>query len=125
MPIKYFTVQEANDLLPQIAPLMGQLLERRARAVTRRQALGPLLDDYRSNVGGTAASELVRDFDAIETLLQQIVGFGVEVKDVNAGLIDFLSRRDGREVYLCWRYGEPRIAFYHDLETGFNGRQPL
>jgi hypothetical protein len=47
------------------------------------------------------------------------------VKDINVGLLDFLADRHGRDVYLCWRYGEPRIEFYHDLHNGFNGRQPI
>jgi hypothetical protein len=45
------------------------------------------------------------------------------VKDLNAGLIDFPARRDGREVLLCWRYGEPQVEFYHELHTGFAGRK--
>ena len=50
---------------------------------------------------------------------------GIELKDINTGLVDFLAERDGRDVYLCWRYDEPTVAFWHDLEAGVAGRQPL
>jgi hypothetical protein len=125
MPVRYFSVDEANALLPQIEPLMGQLLERRARVVRARQEVEALLEDLHSDVGGPVASEMVQDFAAIERLAARIQAFGCIIKDMNAGLLDFLTERNGREVYLCWRYGEPRVAFYHELHTGFNGRQPV
>jgi hypothetical protein len=50
---------------------------------------------------------------------------GVELKDIEEGLVDFRSMRDGRIVYLCWRQGEDTIAFWHELDAGFAGRQPL
>jgi hypothetical protein len=61
----------------------------------------------------------------IGELIQKILSTGVEVKDINLGLVDFLSLRDGREVYLCWQFGEEDIRFWHDLDTGYTGRQPL
>jgi hypothetical protein len=50
---------------------------------------------------------------------------GCVLKDMDQGLVDFLTRRDGREVYLCWRYGEERVAYWHELQAGFAGRRPL
>ncbi len=125
MAVKYFTVDEANRLLAEISPLMGRLLEMRARVASQRQKMEHLLDDPRVDVGNAATSAMVQDFAQIEKLLAQIRAYGCEVKDLNAGLIDFLSLRNGREVYLCWRYGEPRIAYYHELTGGYNGRRPL
>ncbi|HZD10799.1 MAG TPA: DUF2203 domain-containing protein [Candidatus Binatia bacterium] len=125
MPARYFTVEEANALLPKLEPLMSQLLERRARVVTRRKQLGEVLDDLHDNIGGRIPSELVQDFIAIEKLIDRIQSYGCILKDMNSGLLDFLAEREGREVYLCWRYGEPRVAYYHELHTGFNGRQSV
>lgn len=122
---KYFTLEEANALLPQIEPLMAQLLERRAKAARLSQEIKSLLADTRLDVGGAVPAELTQDFAAIEKLVKDIQSFGCVVKNLNAGLLDFLTVRDGREVYLCWRYGEPAVAFYHELHTGFNGRQPV
>lgn len=123
--MKYFTVEEANALLPRLAPLMKHLLDRRARASRLAQQLGHLLGDYRSNVGSAELSILTQDFVTIERILAQIQAYGVVVKDVNAGLLDFLAERNGRDVYLCWRYGEARVAHYHELHTGFAGRQQI
>jgi len=125
MPVKYFTVEEANALLPKVEPLMAQLLERRARVSRLASQMQPLLEDIHSDVGSRDASELVLDFKAIERLVNKIQAYGCLVKDINVGLLDFLADRHGRDVYLCWRYGEPRIEFYHDLHNGFNGRQPI
>lgn len=123
--MKYFTVEEANALLPTLAPLMKQLLARRARASRLAQQLGPLLRDVRSNVGGAEFSTLTQDFAAIERMIGQVQAYGVVIKDINAGLLDFLSQRNGRDIYLCWKYGEDSIEYFHELHTGFSGRQPV
>lgn len=125
MATRYFTVQQANELLPSLEPLVSELLERRARVVATRKELGDALDDLHSNVGGRVYSEMVQDFTVIELLVARIQSYGCVLKDMNSGLLDFLAKREGREVYLCWRYGEPRVAYYHELHTGFNGRQPV
>ena len=104
---------------------MKQLLDRRARASRLAQQMGHLLGDYRSNVGAAELSILTQDFAAIERMLERIQVYGVVIKDVNAGLLDFLSQRDGRDVYLCWRYGEDSVSHFHELHTGFAGRQEI
>jgi hypothetical protein len=125
MPARYFTVDEANSLIGEIEPLMNRLLDRRAKVVEARQDVANLLGAQSSDIGGRAASELVQDFIAIEQLARKIRAYGCILKDLNVGLVDFLAQRDGREVYLCWRFGEPRVDFYHELHTGFRGRQHL
>jgi hypothetical protein len=122
---RYFTLEEANALLPPIKLLMGQLLKRRARLVQARSGVEAILEDLQRNFGGTAVSEATQDMIMIEKLATRIRGYGCVLKDLNAGLVDFLAERDGREVYLCWRYGEPEIKYYHELHTGFAGRQRL
>ena len=125
MTARYFTVEEANALLSEIRPLMSQLLDRRGKVVESRHEMAPFLKKHGHNVGGGAASTIVQDFIAIERLAKKIRSYGCVIKDLNGGLVDFLSERDGREVYLCWRYNEPSIEFYHELHTGFNGREPV
>lgn len=125
MSSRYFTVEEANAVLPKVEPLMGKLLEHRAKIVRDREEIEDMLDDLHSNVGGQVASEMAQRFMAIERLIKKIQSHGCIVKDMNTGLLDFLAEIDGREVYLCWRYGEPRVAHYHELHTGYNGRQPV
>ena len=123
--VKYFTVEEANAVLPNIEPLMARLLEVRAKVVRQRQALSPLLDDLISDVGGREASLMVLDFVEIEQLAAEIQSHGCMLKDLNTGLLDFPAKIDGRDVLLCWRYGEGQIEFYHELHSGFNGRRPI
>ena len=70
----------------------------------------------------TAVVELAQ---TLQKLLVELLNFGCELKDPDTGLIDFLSWRDGHEIYLCWHLGEERINYWHYLHTGFAGRQPL
>ncbi|MCB8951313.1 MAG: DUF2203 domain-containing protein [Ardenticatenales bacterium] len=121
----FFTLEEANGLLPKIKPLMAELLAWRAKIIEMRHEVAGILQDTTSNVGSPATSALVQDFMAIDRLLAQIHEYGCEVKDLNVGLLDFLAEMDGREVYLCWRFGEEEIAYYHDLHTGFGGRRRI
>jgi len=64
-------------------------------------------------------------FDRLDDLLHHILATGAQVKDINTGLLDFSALKDGREVYLCWRYGEEEIEYWHEVEAGFAGRQPI
>lgn len=123
--MRYFSVSEANDLLPQLKPIVADLLAMRARVVRSRHALGPILDDLISDVGGQVASEMALDFIEIERLAAEVQSHGCVIKDLNAGLLDFPSRRNGRDIYLCWRYGEDEITHFHDVNAGFQGRQPV
>lgn len=123
MNLNYFTQEEANALLPVIEPLMAELVERRGYVVSLAKEAGDVLKDVRSNVGGPALSELTQEFMAIERLIGEIQAHGCLVKDINVGLVDFLANRNGRDVYLCWRYGETAVDHYHDLHTGFNDRR--
>lgn len=102
---------------------MGHLLKRRARLVQKRPEVEAILDDLQRNFGGTAVSQATQDMIMIDRLAAKIRAYGCVLKDLNAGLVDFLAKRDGREVYLCWRYGEEEIEYYHELHTGFAGRQ--
>lgn len=123
--MRYFTVEEANALLPELEPLVGRLLDLRARASVESRALGGVLGDLRSDVGGPEASRLAAEFEEIEGLIARLQSYGCVVKSLEAGLLDFLCERNGRDVYLCWRYGEPSIQYYHELHTGFQGRRAL
>ena len=125
MSIRYFTIEEANTLLPTLEPLMAELLERRAKCAQQGRLVAELLRQPHVDVGGPILSELTAEFVVIERLLFKIKDTGCVVKSLEAGLVDFLAKIDGRDVYLCWRYGEESVAYYHDLHTGFQGRRSL
>ena len=102
---------------------MDSLLMRRAKAARMSRQVEELFEDLRVDRGSPVLSELTQDFAAIERLIGEIQGYGCVIKDLNVGLLDFLAERDGREVYLCWRFGEDKIEYYHVLHTGFQGRR--
>jgi hypothetical protein len=125
MAVRYFTREEANASLVELEPLMGRLLERRAKATRLRKEVSVLLEAPHTDLGGPIFSELARDFVVIEELVQRIRSTGCVIKSLEAGLLDFLTELDGRDVYLCWRYGEAGVSHYHELHTGFRERRKL
>jgi hypothetical protein len=126
MATKYFTLDEANRLLPVIEPLLAQLMEKQAEVVQMQRHLGDFLADSRSGgIGSPEASQMVQSFADIESLIGQIQSFGCVLKNSSIGLVDFLADHNGRDVYLCWKYGEAHISHYHDVHDGFNGRKPF
>ena len=125
MAIRYFSVEEANQIVSEIKPLVGELLERRAKAVRLSRQIEDQLSAKHIDFGGEMPATLHLEFDAIEQLMKQIKSYGCVIKSLEAGLVDFLAQIDGRDVYLCWRYGEERVEFYHELHTGFQGRKAL
>ncbi len=125
MTARYFTLAEADSLLETVRPLMRAILAARQHVVDAQPELWPVLEKAIGNGGSRKAGALLADFEIIQTNVRLIQDLGLEVKDINTGLIDFLSRRDERDVYLCWQYDEPRITHWHELEAGFAGRQQL
>ena len=123
--MRYFTVEEANAALRTLRPMVAAMLKAREKIVAARPDLWPVLEKAASNGGSDKASAVLVDFETVRRGALAIEGLGIVLKDINTGLVDFLSKRDGRDVYLCWRFDEPKVAFWHDLEAGFAGRQPL
>lgn len=125
MPKRYYTVAEANALLPTLRPLVAKLLAARQRILDAQPDLWPVLEKAAGNGGSQQAAVVLADFEKLRHSVKAIEGLGLELKDINTGLLDFWSQRDGRDVYLCWRYNEATVAHWHDIEAGFAGRQPL
>lgn len=126
MPLKrYFSLDEANAALKTLRPLVGEMLAIRQELLFIQPDVERILRKAQGNGGGRVASQAVAYFERLEELIGRIQEMGVELKDINSGLLDFPAMRDGREVYLCWRYGEEEIRFWHEIDAGFAGRQPL
>jgi hypothetical protein len=126
---RLFTVDEANDLLPVIAPILLKVQGVKRQLDAARSELDQLTPAMRANGYGAEAAALDRRVaEAIVELtaaVQEIAALGIEVKDLDLGLVDFPAPRDGRVVFLCWRLGEERVLFWHELDAGFAGRQPI
>jgi len=125
MSAHYFTVAEANALLPRVRAVVGELLSARQRILDAQPDLWPVLEKAIGNGGSKKAGELLLEFRRVEDGVRALRTMGCILKDVNTGLVDFPTIRNGRQVLLCWRYDEPAIGFWHDAEAGFAGRQPL
>ena len=122
---KYFSVDEANALLPRLTVLIERMLAARQHIIDNRKSWEPVLEKASSNGGGEHGQQLFKDTERIHLTLEQVNRWGILIKDVDTGLVDFPHLRNGREVYLCWRLGEPHVGFWHDTDAGFANRQPL
>jgi hypothetical protein len=121
----YFTLHEANETLTTIRPLMDELQAIRMEILARQPEVWPVVERSAGNGGSLAASKMVREFERLDRLVHQIQATGALFKDINLGLLDFPALREEHEVYLCWKYGEEDIAFWHEIEAGYAGRQSI
>ena len=130
---RYFTWADANALVPRLAEIFGVVAQLRPQLRTAYEKL----DQLGAAPGGPPpksplspeVARLTAVFQGLyETLMEQlreVEALGAMVKDIDRGLVDFYYDRDGREVLLCWHYGETEIGYWHDLHAGFAGRQPI
>lgn len=122
---KYFTAEEANRALPQVRSLVAQIMQAREAIIAAQPELWPVLEKSIGNGGSKKAGELLDEFRRVEQGVQSLQDIGCVLKDISIGLVDFPTLRDGREVLLCWKYDEPEVIFWHDLQGGYQGRKRL
>jgi hypothetical protein len=122
---QYFLPIEANETLPILRPMIRELMEISERIRIHQPEIWSMVEKSAGNGGNPALSRILPDFDRLDFLLHKVQDMGIEVKDLTIGLVDFPALHEGRVVYLCWKYGEEQVAFWHELETGFAGRQRI
>lgn len=125
--MKLFTLEEANSLLASVRPIVKSI-QRSHRRVRSFQNSAKLAADAAENGGGgmQQGSQYARLLIDLSLLAGQLESLGVQLKDYANGLIDFPSMREGRVVLLCWKADEgDQLEWWHDVEAGFAGRQPL
>ena len=132
---KTFTVAEANALLPSVKPLIEQLQGLQRSIVETNTRLDDAVTKVSAGNGYPIASlkEQITEMtthqlqliEAFQSALKQLESIGCLLKDLNSGLLDFYSVREGQPIFLCWKLGEEHIRFWHTLEDGYPGRQPL
>ncbi len=125
MKARYFTLQEAQATLPQVKKLMEQVQSARREILRLRPDALPAIEQAALNGGNKLLGELAMHAMRLEEGVRGIMALGAVIKDINAGLVDFVGLRNGREIFLCWQYGEEEIGYWHELNTGFAGRRPL
>lgn len=121
----YFTIEEARATLRTIRPLMEEVQAIRSKILKQQPESWPLVEKAAGNGGSRKASRLVIDFERLDRLVHLIQDTGAILKDLNLGLVDFPAWRADHEVYLCWQYGEAELAFWHEIDAGYSGRQPI
>jgi hypothetical protein len=125
--MKFFSLEEANALLPSVRGILSRIQKAHARLLSYQAAAKHAADGAELGGGGMPdGPRYVSHLIELAAHTSEIEALGVQLKDYARGLIDFPSLRDGRVVLLCWQMGEgDQIEWWHDVETGFAGRQPL
>jgi hypothetical protein len=125
--MKLFTIEDANALLPTVREIVGKVQRAYARVSAKQEAARQAAAGAAHGGGGMeGGSGYVISLTALAESAGQLEALGVQIKDYARGLIDFPALRDGRVVLLCWQMGEgDELEWWHDLEAGFAGRQPL
>ncbi len=120
-PKRRFTLEQANKALPLVRRVVTDIVQ------TRQQASD--LQTHLEAASGAQHKRIQADLDiAIDKLhayLDELTEIGCELKDFQMGLIDFTGRHQGRDVCLCWKLGEERVAYFHEINSGFAGRLPV
>ena len=130
--MRHFTPEEANAELEHVRPLVEQLVATRQEHAAALERQEELEQKIRGNGGGIPPAELAQataEVDAVARrlarLVDEIASHGVQVKELDSGLIDFPALHKGETVLLCWQLGEDEIAFWHGTDDGYAGRRPL
>lgn len=121
---RHYTREEANALLPQLEPLLLKLRDAKDQ-LTDEEAHEVLGEAAPGNGGGAEGVQVGEAFLEVRNMLEALNEAGIVVRDLDRGLIDFPSLLDDQEIYMCWELGEDSVDFWHDLESGYGGRQPL
>ena len=121
---RHFTLEEANAQIPWVVSKLAALRDARER-LTDQEARAALAEGSPTNGGGHPGKQVGEAFVEMQNGIGEFDRVGIVLRDLDSGLIDFPSIRDGQEIYLCWIDGESDIAFWHGLDAGFGGRQPL
>jgi hypothetical protein len=126
---KLYTVEEARALVETLRPLLSEIRDVRREIGEQTTALRALTPEMRGNGHAPEVARregrIAQCIATIGERLSQIEELDIEVKDLDTGLVDFFSLREGRIVYLCWAVDEPTVAYWHEINAGFGGRQPL
>ena len=132
MPDRTFTPEEANAALAEVRPLVERMVSARSMLLEAQHRQAELVARVASNGGGlappdvaAAAAEVQQATAELVAVLDELERLGVQVKDLDRGLVDFPCVHRGRRVLLCWELGEDEVAYWHGADEGFAGRKPL
>lgn len=124
-PKRRFSLDEANRALPLVQRVVGDIVKTHALAMKLQHEIEGQSGNPKAQQPGSIQQQLDSCMSKLEDFVDELSEIGCELKDYQTGLIDFVGQHDGRDVYLCWKMGEERITHWHELDSGFAGRQSV
>ena len=124
MPEKFYSVAEANALIPSLRSLLPRIRETQ-QALAQDKTLARVREKAAHNGGGQPGRHLSEMTRTLEQDLHQLEEWGIVLRDPHIGLIDFFHRRERQTVFLCWKLDESAVEWWHPVDTGVAGRQRL
>ncbi len=122
---KFFTLDEANAIIPQLLQNVPQIQELESDLRTKYPDVKNAWEKHKYNGGSAQGTQYLGTALKLNRIMSELESKGCIIKGIKEGLVDFPSLREGREVYLCWRAPEKEIRFWHEIHAGFAGRRPL
>ena len=120
-PRRRFTLEQANRSLALVRRVVSDIVQTRENA----SRLQTQLESSSGKEQKQVQQDLDLAVDKLHTYLDELTEIGCELKDFSVGLVDFIGRHQGRDIYLCWKLGEERVAYFHEINSGFAGRMPV
>lgn len=122
---KFFSLEEANALVPQLLNDVSQIQSLTGDLMNKYPDVKNAWENHKYNGGSLDGASYLNSALKVNRLVSDLESMGCVVKGIKEGLVDFPSVRDGREIYLCWKAPEQEIRFWHEMDAGFAGRQPI
>ena len=120
---RYFTIKSANEALPSVIEKFNNLKKQKNEIMKAEQELQSSVSNFEEYM--IQKQKLNSEMTKFYQLIEDLESTGVSLKGLDQGLLDFPSRRFDEDVWLCWKDGETEIKFWHDMDSGFNGRKPI
>ncbi len=122
----FFTPDQANEILPEIKRRFNKIIDKRNEIIIIQNELNNIIRGYKSfKLFFDKKKELNKTISSLYREIEEVEDFGILIKSLDEGLLDFPSKRFNEEVWLCWKIGEEKIRFWHAKDEGFIGRKPL
>jgi hypothetical protein len=121
---KFYSVDEANALIPKLKSVLERIRQTQEK-LAKDKTVAAVREKAAQNGGGLPGRHLSALTKTLESDMRKLAEWGIVLRDPSIGLIDFLHKREGETVFLCWKLGESRVEWWHPPETGIAGRQRL